>query len=291
MKLDLYTYPLVSICIPTYNGEKFLEEAMESAIKQTYPNLEIVVSDDNSSDKTLDIINSFVSKTETPIHVFKHEPNGIGANWNNCVQKSTGKYIKFLFQDDLILPDCIEQMMTIMNPNDNVGLVYCTRNLIYKNLTEELSEFIDQYGLLHSHWKDFELKEGIASGKKYLKDRELLNSPKNKIGEPVAVLLNRACFDEVGWFNETLRQTLDYEYWYRVMTKFNIGFIDKNLASFRLHKNQASQINKQQKVSENVSLNAYYYKNLFWYLHPKNKLKLLKLYHPFFKMLVKIKNK
>ena len=80
--------PLVSICIPTFNGEAYLEECLHSAINQTYKNIEIIVSDDASKDRTLQIINEITSKTDIPIFIFKHQPNGIGANWNNCIKNA-----------------------------------------------------------------------------------------------------------------------------------------------------------------------------------------------------------
>ena len=105
--------PLVSICIPTCNGFQFIGEALLSAVNQSYPNLEIIVSDDHSRDDTLKIINEFESKTAIPFHIYNHKPDGIGSNWNYCAQKANGEYIKFLFQDDTLEPDCIEKMMQV----------------------------------------------------------------------------------------------------------------------------------------------------------------------------------
>ena len=280
--------PLVSICMPTYNGEAFIAESLESAIIQSYPNLEIIISDDASKDNTLAIVESFKSKTDIPIHIYHHEPQGIGANWNHSVRQSKGDHIKFLFQDDILEPDCITKMMQLMS-NSNVGLVYTRRHFIYNKLTPKLQEFIDYYGSLHTYWQDFKVNEGVLSGKIYLRDRQLLNSPKNKIGEPTNVLLRKACFDKVGYFNEELQQVLDSDYWYRVMCFYDIGFIDEALASFRLHDKQASSVNKKRDIPDKDLVYKQYYKNLFWYLHLKNKLKLLKLYHPVFKVLTRIK--
>lgn len=282
---------LVSICIPTYNGEAFISEAMRSAVSQTYANLEIIVSDDDSSDNTCSIIKSFLSKTSIPIHIHKHKPQGIGANWNHCVSKAKGDYIKFLFQDDILEPNCIEIMMNMAIKNPKVGLVYCKRKFIFDTLTSKLEAFISYYGKLHEHWDHIIIAEGILSGKVYLKDRALLNSPKNKIGEPSAALLRKSVFVKVGYFNEDLKQTLDFEFWYRIMTQFDIGFIDQILVHFRLHKDQASVLNKKHGDNEQDLLFKIYYKILFRYLDPKNQWKLLKLYHPVFKFLTAIKQK
>ena len=105
------TFPLVSICIPIYNGEAFLAEALASVKTQTYPNLEVVVSDDRSSDASLALVEKFQQEVDLPVRIFTHEPQGIGANWNHCVAKAKGQYIKFLFQDDVLLPTCVEQMV------------------------------------------------------------------------------------------------------------------------------------------------------------------------------------
>ncbi|WP_274475882.1 glycosyltransferase family 2 protein [Mangrovimonas aestuarii] len=281
--------PLVSICIPTFNGERFINEAMDSAISQSYSNLEIVVSDDASTDRTLIILEGFKEKTTIPIYIYKHQPSGIGANWNHCVQKANGSYIKFLFQDDVLLPSCIEQMMAVAGFNPRVGLVYSKRGFIYSELTPKITSFIEYYRELHRYWESVGVKEGVLKGTDYLKDRQLLSSPKNKIGEPTNVLLKTDCFKTIGYFNETLKQGLDHEYWYRVMTKYNIGFVNKPLAKFRLHNNQASHVNKSGGLNETDVIYKSYYINLFRYLHSKNKWKLLKLYHPILSKLVKLK--
>ncbi|RED48371.1 glycosyltransferase family 2 protein [Seonamhaeicola aphaedonensis] len=283
--------PLVSICIPTYNGETYIAKALESAIAQTYTNLEIVVSDDASTDNTLQIVATFKEKTAIPIKVYQHTPAGIGANWNHCVKQAQGNYIKFLFQDDVLEPHCIEIMMDLALKNPKVGLVYCKRSFLYNHLTSKIQEFVAYYGNLHTYWQDIKVEQGVLHGKSYLKDRQFLNSPKNKIGEPTAVLLKRACFDKVGYFNKALKQTLDCEFWYRVMKYYDMGFVNEALVKFRLHDAQASAINKQRPIPDKALLYKQYYKHLFWYLHPKNQLKLLKLYHPVFKGLVSLKQK
>ena len=282
--------PLVSICIPTYNGEAYIESAMASALSQTYPHLEIVVSDDASADETLNIVERHKRKTDIPIHIFKHTPQGIGANWNNCVRKAKGDYIKFLFQDDILEPDCVERMVAMVLKFPNVGLVYCKRLFLCDDPTPQMRDFINFYSNLHRYWQDISIDEGVLNGKVYLKDRQFLNSPKNKIGEPTTVLLKRECFDSVGWFREDLQQVLDYEYWYRLMSQYNVGFINDALVGFRLHDNQASALNKNIGVNEQHILFTSYYKHIFWHLHPKNQWKLLKLCHPVFKTMVGIKH-
>lgn len=281
--------PLVSICIPTYNGELFIEECLTSAIHQTYDNLEIIVSDDASSDNTLSIVNTLKQNTDIPIHVFNHKPSGIGANWNNCVKHAKGDYIKFLFQDDMLYPNCIETLMALMASETNVGMVYAKRKFIYKEKTESISQFEDFYGDLHLHWSEIEVIQGVLDGRQYLKDKSFLNAPKNKIGEPTSVLLSKQCFEKVGYFRQDLKQALDCEFWYRLMPFYKIGFVDEVLSSFRLHDVQASAINKSKKINETETLYNIYYNSLLPYLHILCRRKLQKRFHPIISRLYKLK--
>ncbi|WP_242202497.1 glycosyltransferase family 2 protein [Aestuariivivens insulae] len=267
---------LVSICIPTYNGATYLAEALDSALAQSYPNLEIVVSDDASTDGTLEIVERYKTKTKIPIYIHLHQPKGIGANWNHCVKQANGKYIKFLFQDDVLEPHCIERMVALAEGSKNVGLVYCKRTIIYDVSKRFDGDWVRNFSTLHKSWHALTIKEGVLSGKVYLKDRNLLDHPSNKIGEPTAVLLNKSCFEKVGYFNTKLDQALDLEYWYRIMPHFNIGFVDDCLVKFRLHDTQASQINAKNKVNEVKRLSWVFFKTIFRFLHYRYQKGLLK---------------
>ena len=139
---------LVSICIPTYNGAKFLKEALASITLQTYKHIEVIASDDASKDNTLEILEEFKQAVDFPVYIYHHSPCGIGANWNNCIKKANGKYIKFLFQDDVLLTTCIEEMEHVLEQNIEVGLVASKRELIFESdyLNEEVNRWINIYG-------------------------------------------------------------------------------------------------------------------------------------------------
>ena len=285
--------PLVSICIPTFNGAQFIEEAMESAINQTYPNLEIVVSDDASKDYTLKIIESYKDKTDIPIHIFHHKPSGIGANWNHCIKKSKGDYIKFLFQDDILDKECITEMMLIAKSSLKIGLVYSKRRIIYEQENRFVKTWIGNFKSLHLNWSNPDLTNKMISGREMLKDSNLMAPPQNKIGEPTAVLLNKKVFEEVGYFNKKLKQSLDLEYWYRVMTKFDVGFVNKELVVFRLHGNQASQVNSNNSNDERQLLSLVLLNTIYRYTHDSSKkyiLSKIKIYKKGNKLIRKFKS-
>lgn len=264
--------PLVSICIPTYNGEKYLSEALDSVLAQTYEKLEVIISDDQSIDNTLHIIKTYQKKTSVPFLIFNHKPSCIGANWNNCVRQAKGKYIKFLFQDDVLYPACISEMVSLAEKDSAIGLVFSNRDVITTENGKE--EWVYKYGKLVKSWTSL---KRIQDGVDLLSQRKFLHAPNNKIGEPSVVLLRHDCFERVGYFSEKLNQSLDYEYWYRVMSKYKIGYIDKPLAAFRLHPAQATRINKKNKsfLIEKFQYLKSIKKNLWQYLSPTCKAKLL----------------
>lgn len=236
---------LVSVCIPTYNGASFIEAAFNSAIKQTYLNIEIIISDDNSSDETLDIINRLKNETTIPVYIFNHHPSGIGSNWNYCILKANGKFIKFLFQDDVLEPSCIEEMLSVFYQNKNTGLVASKRTFIIdadKN-KNYVKMWLDTFG---------DLQQGIpysnnncqVLSKEFFKNDSFLKTPINKVGEPSTFLFKKSLIKKIGWFRTDLVQILDYEFCIRVMKKKNIYIINKPLVKFRLHAKQATEANK-----------------------------------------------
>lgn len=118
-------YPLVSILIPVYNRERLVVECIESAQSQTYPNIEIVVCDNASTDGTWEAV-SEIARSDSRVRPFRNESNvGPVHNWLRCLAESRGEYIKILFSDDLIAPTYIERLLPYLK-NPDVAFAYCT---------------------------------------------------------------------------------------------------------------------------------------------------------------------
>lgn len=121
--------PLVSIVIPVYNREELVVKSIESSIKQTYKNIEIIIIDNSSTDKTYETAKTYSDRLAN-VSVYRNATNvGPVRNWIEGIKKAKGRYIKLLFSDDWLSPDYIEK--TIVHFNDNVGLVF-TSALIEK---------------------------------------------------------------------------------------------------------------------------------------------------------------
>lgn len=110
---------LVSICIPTYNGSKYIKATIDSVLAQTYKSIEIIVTDDCSEDDTVKIIKDNYPEVKLTINE-KHL--GLTGNWNQSVSLATGAYIKLMGQDDILAPNAIELQVKSIEKEVNVVL-------------------------------------------------------------------------------------------------------------------------------------------------------------------------
>lgn len=213
--------PLVSIIIPVYNGADYVEEAIRSALNQTYENIEIIVVNDGSKDDTEKVCNKFKDK----IRYFKKENGGVSTALNLGIEKMKGKYFSWLSHDDLYLPDKIEKQINYIEyMNDE-------RTILYSD-----------YLLIN------EKNDIIGVGKK--NHDELLNKPEYSLlmgsVNGITLLIPKIAFDEIGKFDVALRCTQDYDMWLKMSSTFRFVHMDEILSCTRIHSNQDS------KVSPNV---------------------------------------
>lgn len=112
--------PLVSVVIPVYNGEKYLEESLQSCFDQTYKNIEVVVVDDKSTDSTLSILKTLEKDHPNLVIIEAEKQDGLGNVINIGIKKAKGKYIARLDADDLMYPARIEKQVGFMEDNPEV---------------------------------------------------------------------------------------------------------------------------------------------------------------------------
>lgn len=260
-----------------------LEEALASIESQDYPNLEVVFSDDGSTDGTVERIRQFAARSRFEIRLLHHQHTSLAGNWNNCVANATGTYIKFLFQDDLMRPNCISRMVELAVRDPKVALVFSPREIIFEGVKDEASpawKIAQSCAVLHAGWSDL---RDIQAGAALLADPCLLQGVWNKIGEPSVVLLQRQALVDMGGFDPNLCQLIDLDMWYRLMTVTKVGFIDEPLSSFRIHDKQLSVGNANSGMASNDSM--LFAKKVvdapfFNMLHPFSKKKFLKASRP-----------
>lgn len=110
--------PLISIITPAYNAERFIEETIHSVLEQTYSNWEMIIVDDQSRDKTVEIVKKYVEKDKRIKLIMLEENGGSAVARNTAMKNSEGKYIAFLDSDDLWYPNKLEKQLEFMQAND-----------------------------------------------------------------------------------------------------------------------------------------------------------------------------
>ena len=236
--------PIVSLCLPTYNGSRYVAEAVRSAVAQTADpaTLELVVSDSGSTDGTLDVVRAAAADAPFAVNVLPDRTPGMVPNWNASVLAARGSYIKFLFQDDVLEPNCVGKLLSATIVDTGVTLAFCRRRLIVDPSAEggALAAYLRQFRQLHETIGPVTV---LQEGRTLLGRRGLLRPPWNKVGEPTVVLARRDALIACGLFNERMKQLVDWDMWLRLMAAGKVAFVDDTLAAFRVHGGQMSTRN------------------------------------------------
>jgi glycosyltransferase involved in cell wall biosynthesis len=229
----------VSVCVPIYNGALYIRDAIHSILNQTVIPHEIIVSDSGSSDGSENIVREEARHAQSKFIILPTKTPGMVANWNATIRAASGKYIKFLFQDDLLHANCLEEMVKVAESDERIGLVFSQRKLLIEPSAEgdAFTTWLLKYQNLSAALRELKASQ---PGSSLLRSQTLLHEPLNKIGEPTAVLIRTSTLREVGLFNEKMRQLVDMEMWVRIMAVSDVGYISKPLASLRVHPRRAS---------------------------------------------------
>jgi glycosyltransferase involved in cell wall biosynthesis len=288
---------LVSILIPVYNRVDIVGETINSAINQSYKNLEIIIVDNCSTDGTFELLKQYAAKDER-IYIFQNEENiGPVRNWKRCIDEAKGKYAKILFSDDVIESDFLEQTLPFLVDSD-VGFVYSSVKMgadvlefqiRYRNFTHSGTYssvcFIEK-SLFGS---DMPISPGCAIFRlKDLKENLVTNIPSPSIND----FLDHGAGPDLLIYLLTARK---YS---------SIAFIDKSLTFFRAHNDSISLSDKSKHLTEcyiqskvwfvesyfNKSEINRYYSHLWYQLWRANNKwispqTILKQYTPLFKEL------
>lgn len=212
--------PLVSVVIPAYNSAKYIKETLESVLRQTYKNLEIILVDDGSTDDT----SLIASEYKKYVKYYYQENKGPGAARNFGVNNSNGNYIAFLDSDDVWVPNHIKIQVQFLEKNKNVSVVY--GKLLYwkKNSSGEFPDLKNN----HNDCDKFEVDPEL-SGWMYTKMLFGSHVPMN------TVVIRRSLFFSLKGFNVDMPRGEDFDFWMRAsrLTEFAK---DKNIHGYyRLH--------------------------------------------------------
>jgi alpha-1,3-rhamnosyltransferase len=216
----LKTKPLVSICIPNYNNEKFISYSIESALNQSYENIEIIVVDNNSSDKSWSIIKSFDKNPN--FKAFKNKSNvGMEKNFEIAYSYSKGIYITFLCSDDLLTRESISTSVQILEKHNNLSFVF--GNISFINSKKISTNYNFNTVLNKGEWTHHSLS--IPKNLTFLSGTIINQSYTNKIiGELIVPLT-----------------FFDWYLWLR-LGEYKVGFNNEIVGFHRYHDNNQTKI-------------------------------------------------
>lgn len=209
--------PLVSITIPAYNQAHFLEETVRSALGQTYPNIEILIMDDGSTDATPQVAQKF-AELDKRVRYFRQENQGVSTTRNNAIQQAKGEFICMLESDDVMEKEKVEKQVEVFLKHPEVDVVYTAVS------------FIDAEGkkIGEMHGTDMAPENFLA----YLFFRNLIACPSCMMARRQCLLENR--------YNTSFRQVDDYELTIRLAHKHQFKYLDEPLTRYRRHKENIS---------------------------------------------------
>lgn len=206
---------LVSVIMPTFNRADFVCEAIESVLGQTYPNLELHVVDDGSTDETATLLKRY--EQDERFHYHYQENQGQAVARNHGLREAKGDFISFIDSDNIWVADCLEIQLAIIQQKPDVDIVY--GDLITINERgEEL------------HRRNMGRHSG-AIAKYLIRDNSVSHN---------TTLVRRACFDQLGGFNEQQRRADDYDLWLRFSARFKYLYVPEFFARYRVMENQIS---------------------------------------------------
>lgn len=214
-----FTYPC-SIIIPVYNGEKYILEAIQSALNQTIT-CEVIVVNDGSTDKTHDLLCSVPNIT----YLIKAN-GGTASALNIGIRNSNGNWIHWLSADDVLYPDAVETMLKeiSLTPN-NKNYIYYSNYDIIDEKTMIIGEFIEP---LH---RNFATKEE--------RFKELLG---NYYGNGSSSMIYKSVFDKIGYFDETLQHSEDYDFLLKAIKNgIDLKLIPIKTLKYRYHSEQLTK--------------------------------------------------
>lgn len=247
--------PLVSILIPTYNRETLIGEAIESALNQSYKNIELIIVDNNSEDKTAEVIKSYQQR-DNRIKFFQNKKNiGPVLNWERCLEEASGIYSKILWSDDLIRPEFLESTLALFAIEENLAFVF-SKVLIGNDpsdiSTPECYGYFEKTGIFNSS----EFVSGTIA------DKVLPVSPGCAIFKTEVLRKSFIKTNEL-FENKYLQNGAGPDLLMFLMATTihkKIGYVDSALCFFRSHPSSISTI-------EGGSLFIFYKKAVIWFIY------------------------
>lgn len=220
---DILEWPLASVRMPLFNHEAYVFEALESVRQDDYPNKELIIIDDGSTDRSFEIAQSWIKETKPdfPVHLSTRENRGITRTLNELINISKGEFLVSLASDDRLAKNSIRTRVSYLLENPNKMAVIGDCYVIDHNGAQlHRSGFEDLYSACLQH---------------YHTDSGLIDEIVGNWAVPGSVLLVRKeLYQKVGFYDETL-MIEDWDFYIRMVSQGLLGFLEQPVSEYRVH--------------------------------------------------------
>ena len=214
--------PLVSVIMPSYNHERYISEAIESVLNQTFTDFELIIIDDASKDESKQIIESYRKKDDRIKAIFHDRNMGVERTANDGIELANGKFIALFASDDVWLPEKLEEQLKVFQRDPQVGLVYSDAYIINERKNNEVTKFSDT----STFYRGDIYKKLLCADSKFIPG--------------LTIMVKKECFDRVGLQDPETHGIGDYDMLLRITKEYNVDFVDKPLAKYRQHSSNIS---------------------------------------------------
>lgn len=224
--------PLVCICIPTYNAAVTVRETLVSILRQTYTNLVVHISDNASTDNTLQVIESIADPRVT---IHRHNENvGGEANFNRCIQLAEGKYTAIFHADDIYEPDMVAKQVAFLEANLVAGAVFTEASTI-----DEMSRRIGEIRLPLDVVTQDGLYDFATMFKAVLRHSNFFICS--------CVMARTQVYQEEikSWRGDLYKSSADLDVWFRILQRHSVGYLPEALLQYRISSAQFSALVRQ----------------------------------------------
>jgi len=220
--------PTVSVIIPNFNHERFLQKRIDSVLNQTYQDFELILLDDCSTDGSRSILSAYANDPRVRIEFNEVNSGSTFKQWNKGVRLASGKYIWLAESDDYADERLLERLVAVLESDPAITFAYCQSWRVINN--DQLDGFADFYldYLEKGRWKsDFRI-DGHAECQNYF-------ICANTVPNASAVVFRRAVYERVGGADESLRLCGDWKLWMAMALEGKMAYLSEPLNYFRWH--------------------------------------------------------
>ncbi len=223
-ELLMKDYPLISVLVPAFNHENFIEATLNSIVADTYPNKELIIIDDGSDDQTPEIINKWKMKHQSDINIIltSRKNKGVTPTFNDLIDLSSGEFLTFIHSDDYLLPDGLLKRMQFLTSNPDRKAVFGDCKVV-----DQHNNLLFESGLSGLYPTN---KEKYKSNKSLKK--EIITNWSVPGG---TLLVKKEVYQNFRYNEEYIVEDLDF--FLKLCAKDELGFLDEKVSVYRFHGN------------------------------------------------------